>query len=137
MSESEFLISVMDRHTDWAVIVCLIGGGQEINTGEAGLPEWFRALQRSYSNWKVYVSNQITDKEYLIGNSFEDITNGLNYTLDKNLHLSVSVRSFRSEKLAFIIKSLLDLELENAKEAFKSELSHCINERYKQGKRVA
>ena len=40
-SEPEFLISTMDRHHDWAVIICLVGGGQEINTGEAGLPEWF------------------------------------------------------------------------------------------------
>ncbi len=32
-SEPEFLISCLDRHPDWAVIVCLVGGGQEINTG--------------------------------------------------------------------------------------------------------
>ena len=33
-SEPEYLISCLDRHRDWAVIVCLVGGGQEINTGE-------------------------------------------------------------------------------------------------------
>ena len=57
MSEPEFLISVLDRHEDWAIIICLIGGGQEINTGEAGLPEWFSAIERDYPHWDVYVSN--------------------------------------------------------------------------------
>ena len=64
MSEPEFLISTMDRHQKWAVIICLIGGGQEINIGEAGLPEWFRAIRGNYRNWNVYLSNEITDSEY-------------------------------------------------------------------------
>lgn len=55
-SEPEFLISTMDRHPDWAVIVCLVGGGQEINTGEAGLPEWFDSLRRSFPDWDVYIT---------------------------------------------------------------------------------
>jgi len=49
MSEPEFLISVLDRHSDWAIIICLIGGGQEIDTGEAVLPEWFYAIQKIIS----------------------------------------------------------------------------------------
>jgi hypothetical protein len=67
MSEPKFLISVLDGHDDWAVIICLIGGGQEINTGEAGLPEWFSAIQRDYPHWDVYVSNKLTDQEYTNG----------------------------------------------------------------------
>ncbi len=55
MSEPEFLISIMDRHSDWSVIICLVGGGQEINVGEAGLPEWFNALRTRYSNWNIYI----------------------------------------------------------------------------------
>ena len=54
MSEPEFLISLMDRKDDWCTIVCLVGGGQEINTGEAGLTEWFDALQRRFVHWDVY-----------------------------------------------------------------------------------
>jgi len=54
MSEPEFLISCMDRHKDWAVIVCLVGGGQEINTGEAGISEWIESVNRSYPDWHVY-----------------------------------------------------------------------------------
>lgn len=51
MSEPEFLVDVMDRHEDWAVIVCLVGGGQEINTGEAGLSAWFDALSTKFPEW--------------------------------------------------------------------------------------
>ena len=55
-SEPEFLISTMDRHKEWAVIICLVGGGQEINTGEAGLPEWFDSLRRQFLDWDVYIT---------------------------------------------------------------------------------
>jgi hypothetical protein len=48
MSEPEYLISVMNRHKDWCTIVCLIGGGQEINTGEAGVSEWIESLKQKY-----------------------------------------------------------------------------------------
>ena len=73
MSEPEFIISVLDRHIDWAVIICLIGGGQEINTGEAGLTEWFSTLQKQFLNWRVYVSREITDAEYLAKKKPEDL----------------------------------------------------------------
>jgi len=108
MSEPEFLISVLDRHRDWAIIICLIGGGQEINTGEAGLPEWFSAIQRDYPHWDVYVSNKLTDQEYTNGkNIYSGFTNRQLSVRDE-LHLSVSVRSFRSEKLAAFVKAFLD-----------------------------
>ncbi|MCB1865536.1 MAG: DUF2075 domain-containing protein [Chromatiales bacterium] len=60
-SEPEFLISCMDRHPDWAVVVCLVGGGQEINTGEAGIGGWIDAILRSYPNWDVHLSSNLTD----------------------------------------------------------------------------
>ena len=62
-SEPEFLINVMDRHQDWCVIVCLIGGGQEINRGQAGLLEWFSAIKTQFKHWQVYVSNEISDTD--------------------------------------------------------------------------
>ena len=67
ISEPEFLISCLDRHSDWAVIVCLVGGGQEINTGEAGISEWIEALNRSYPDWHIYISSRLTDSEYGAG----------------------------------------------------------------------
>ena len=59
MSEPEFLISVMDRNSDWCTVVCLVGGGKEINTGEAGISEWISALEDRFSSWEVYVSPRI------------------------------------------------------------------------------
>ncbi|WP_029409034.1 DUF2075 domain-containing protein, partial [Treponema pedis] len=107
-SEPEFLIGVMNRHKGWAVIICLIGGGQEINTGEAGIQEWLRAISKSYSNWDVYVSNKLTDSEYTQGNDILcNITSNKLY-INNDLHLSVSIRSFRSEKVAAFVKSMLD-----------------------------
>ncbi len=111
MSEPEFLISAMDRHNDWAVIICLVGGGQEINTGEAGLPAWFSALRNRFSNWKVYVSRQIADVEYTRGMPLNEMFSGLQcITVDK-LHLAVSLRSSRSERVSAFVKALLDMNL--------------------------
>lgn len=108
MSEPEFLISVLDRHSDWAIIICLIGGGQEINTGEAGLPEWFSAIQRDYPHWNVYVSNKLTDQEYTNGENIYSALTDSQLSVRDELHLSVSVRSYRSEKLAAFVKAFLD-----------------------------
>ncbi len=99
MSEPEFLISVMDRHQDWCVIVCLIGGGQEINTGEAGLSEWVSAVQGKFPHWKVFVSDRIADDDYLTRDA-KDALNSLNMTAERDLHLAVSMRSFRAEALS-------------------------------------
>lgn len=114
-SEPEFLISTMNRLKGWAVIVCLVGGGQEINKGEAGLPEWFESLKRSFSHWHVYVSDKIEDKEYLREYSKEELFAGLHVDEYKDLHLSTSIRSFRSEKMATLVKAILDIDKNNAK----------------------
>ena len=55
MSEAEFLIWSLDQREDWAVIVCLVGGGQEINTGEAGITEWIKALNTMFKHWDIYL----------------------------------------------------------------------------------
>ena len=115
-SEPEFLISTMDRHNDWAVIVCLVGGGQEINTGEAGLIEWFDSLKRSFNNWHVYVSNKITDSEYTHGQNYERMIDGLKIHTEENLHLATSLRSFRSENVSSFVKAILDNDKVKANE---------------------
>jgi len=109
-SEPEFLISVLDRHQDWAIVICLIGGGQEINTGEAGLPEWFSAIHKYFPHWDVYVSNKLTDQEYTNGENIYSSLTDKQLTVKNELHLSVSVRSYRSEKLASFVKAFLDIK---------------------------
>jgi hypothetical protein len=115
-SEPEYLISCLDRHKDWAVIVCLVGGGQEINTGEAGISEWIESLKRSFPNWDIYISSRLIDSEYGAGRILEGIKTRTNVVINDNLHLSVSMRSFRSEYVSLLVKQLLDLEKDKARE---------------------
>jgi len=110
-SEPEFLISLLDRHDDWAVIVCLIGGGQEIHKGEAGLPGWFEALASKYPDWDIHVSSRLTDDEYTVGQDLYSMISTRKLKPQDDLHLSVSIRSYRSEKLAAFVKALLDLDI--------------------------
>lgn len=117
-SEPEFLISCMDRHKDWAVIVCLVGGGQEINTGEAGIKEWFEATIRSFRNWEIFVSPNITDSEFGVTNFIDTLEAGGLVEWKNELHLSVSMRSFRAENVAYFVKQLLDINIEKAKKSF-------------------
>ena len=98
MSEPEFLISCLDRHLDWAVIVCLVGGGQEINTGEAGIGEWLDSIGRSFPNWRLHLSSRLTDSEYGAGELIERCKLLPNVTIQDRLHLSVSMRSFRARE---------------------------------------
>lgn len=110
-SEPEFLISVMDRHLDWAVIICLIGGGQEINTGEAGIQEWFQALGKSFPDWNIHVSNKLADHEYTQGQDLYGLLPSDHLFFHDTLHLSVSIRSYRSEKVAAFVKAVLDCDI--------------------------
>ncbi len=119
-SEPEFLISCLDRHKDWAAIICLVGGGQEINTGEAGIGEWIESLNRSFENWDIYISSRLADDEYAAGNALKLLENRKNVFFNDSLHLAVSIRSFRAENLSAVIKNLLDFNFEEAKRNYES-----------------
>ena len=109
-SEPDFLVSCLDRHPDWAVVVCLVGGGQEINTGEAGISEWLAVIQASYPDWHVHMSSQLTDSEYSAGAAIAALTGRPNVLFDDDLHLAVSMRSFRAEHVSTFVKKVLDRE---------------------------
>jgi Uncharacterized conserved protein (DUF2075) len=119
-SEPEFLISCMDRHADWAVIVCLVGGGQEINTGEAGIAEWVESIIRSFPNWHLHISPRLHDSEYGSGRILDMIKNRPGVVLNPDLHLSVSMRSFRAENVSAFVKAVLDREEVEAKRLLAS-----------------
>lgn len=144
ISEPEFLISCLDRHQDWAVIICLVGGGQEINTGEAGISEWIESLNRSFSKWRVYISDKLSDSEYAAGRALEILKTHEHVFADPALHLSVSLRSYRAEHLSLLIKNLLDLNIEAAKENYESikdkypiVLTRCVDKAKKWLKEMA
>ena len=115
-SEPQFLISSMNRHSDWAVIVCLVGGGQEINAGETGISGWIDTLIRFFPDWHIYISPRLTDEEYGAGEALMVLGKHPYVTFDQNLHLAVSMRSFRAEKLAFLIKQILDRNISGARQ---------------------
>lgn len=114
-SESEVLISYMDRHQDWAVIVCLVGGGQEIHTGEAGIAAWLDAIREKFPHWRVYVSPDLTDSEYAAGHALDALASHRDVVRDQALHLAVSMRSFRSEKVSAFVKAVLDCDTMGAR----------------------
>lgn len=120
-SEPEYLISCMDRRKDWGVVVCLVGNGQSINKGEAGLKEWIESIHRRYSSWDVYMSEHLISS----GEISDDDMNLIRPSLIScnDLHLRMSMRSFRSEKVSIFVNQLLNLEKENAKATLK-ELSN-------------
>ena len=118
MSEAAFLIWSLDQRDDWAVIVCLVGGGQEINTGEAGISEWIDALNTKFQHWDIYISSKLTEPEYAEGKVNELLSENKKVTYSDSLHLAVSLRSFRAETLSSFIHSLLAFK-NDAKELYR------------------
>lgn len=123
MSEAAFLIWSLDQREDWATIVCLIGGGQEINTGEAGISEWIAALNERFPHWKVYISDKLTEPEYAEGKVNELLEHNPNVVYSNKLHLGVSLRSFRAERLSAFVHSLLSFN-PDAAELYKDVVGH-------------
>lgn len=124
MSEAAFLIWSLDQREDWATIICLVGGGQEINTGEAGISEWITALNERFPDWYVYISPKLTEAEYAEGKVNELLQYNRHVTYMEDLHLGVSLRSFRAEKLSAFVHSLLAFD-ENASAIYEE-----IKDRY-------
>ena len=115
-SEPEFLLSYLDRHTDWAVVICLVGGGQEINRGEAGISAWLDAVSAQFTGWSAYISPTLTDSEYDAGHALQSLGTKATVVTDESLHLSVSMRSFRAEHVSRFVKAVLDRETSEARD---------------------
>ncbi|NTU99331.1 DUF2075 domain-containing protein [Candidatus Falkowbacteria bacterium] len=115
ISEPEYLISCMDRRNDWSVIVCLVGGGQEINTGESGISSWIEAVQEQYPDWHLYISPALTDSEYGACEILSSIETRKNVHFEHDLHLATSLRSFRAETVSKFVKTVLDCEVDEAR----------------------
>lgn len=116
-SEPEFLISVMARHDDWCVIVALIGGGQEINTGETGLQGWIDALADNFSDWDVHYSEKLSQIEY----AGRDVNfTGIERAYPQaSLHLATSMRSFRAENLSHMVHYVIHNQAGAAAECYQ------------------
>ena len=110
MSEAAFLIWSLDQREDWATIVCLVGGGQEINTGEAGISEWIKAVNSEFGHWEVHISPKLTDAEYAEGKVSELLKDNPKVIFSDSLHLSVSLRSYRAEKVSAFVHAVLTFD---------------------------
>ena len=124
-SEPEFLIEYMDRHHDWAAVVCLVGGGQEIGSGEAGIGAWIDACLTRFPHWHLCVSERLLETEYGAGEPIRRAMAHPRTEAFDDLHLNVSIRSFRAEKVSAFVKALLDCE-----EAEATNLLATFNDRY-------
>ncbi len=122
-SEAEFLIAYMDRHRDWAVIVCLVGGGQEIHDGEAGIASWLDAVRTKFPNWNLHISPRLSDAEYAAGHALDLIRGHAHVSFDEELHLAVSMRSFRAEAVSGFVKAVLDSDVTQARGQLSRVLS--------------
>lgn len=123
ISEAAFLIWSLDQREDWATIVCLVGGGQEINKGEAGIAEWIDAMNNHFPTWDIHISNKLTDPEYAEGRVNELLKVNPNVSYSDKLHLSVSLRSFRAERLSDFVNALLNFD-ERASELYNDVVNH-------------
>lgn len=107
-SEPALLLAILDRQP-WAALIALVGGGQEINRGEAGLSEWGRAIVEKFPHWSVAVSPQALSGEYGAGAKlFPDATpQCVNVVVHPNLHLDTPTRQFRGRTIANWAEALL------------------------------
>jgi hypothetical protein len=96
-SESELLLEVFDRHPSWCAVICLVGTGQEINTGEAGIEEWLRSVRHRFSTWTVHMSPSMRSDQGAITDH-----------LTEKLHLGTSIRSFRAETFSDFTEALIN-----------------------------
>lgn len=119
ISEAAFLIWALDQRKDWATIVCLVGGGQEINTGEAGISEWIKALNEKFTHWDIHISPKLTDAEYAEGKVNDLLKDNPNVKYSEDLHLAVSLRSYRAEKVSAFVHALLSFDINNASVLYK------------------
>jgi hypothetical protein len=116
-SEPEFLVSYLNRHQDWATVVCLVGGGQEIYTGEAGISEWLDAILTQFPDWRVFVSTKLTGGDYGAGPALKSLGDRVNW--DDGLHLSTSMRSFRAERVSDFVSAALRCDVDGARRLLK------------------
>lgn len=120
ISEAEFLLSCLDRHADWAVVVCLVGGGQEIHTGEAGISAWIDALLDRFPGWQLHMPGELRQSEYAAEESLARARQATNVTIDDALHLSTSMRSFRASGVSEWVRTVLDLEVSHSRQILSS-----------------
>ena len=123
-SEPALFLEIMERHPDWAVIIALVGGGQEINRGERGLTEWGIALNErrnsstSGPQWHAIAAPDVVTggdatawQSLFPGGASPDWL-----ARDERLHLPTSVRSYRCLATTQWVNCLLEGRILDARQ---------------------
>ncbi len=115
VSEPAYLLSVMDRRPDWCVVICLIGDGQEIHDGEAGVAEWVRALQSNHRDWHIFAPPRLLAPGALIDPVLAGFVARNGEPPDPHLHLDVPIRSFRADTVSRFVAALIENDAQKAR----------------------
>lgn len=110
ISEPEMVLEIMGRHHGWSMIVALVGGGQEIHGGEAGLAAWGDAITK-HPEWSVVTSPEAVSGGPSVAGSrlFRDgCAEVANVEQDPALHLAIPKRSYESDITAAWVNDVLD-----------------------------
>jgi DUF2075 family protein len=112
-SEPRLLLEIMGRHEDWCALVGLVGGGQEINTGENGIAEWGNALRSLPSEiaaqWTVYGPSTVLEGDRstaFLG--LGELPRVVHVETDEALRLVVPLRSYRSPRVAEWVEAVVE-----------------------------
>lgn len=125
VSEPHLFYKIMDRHEDWAVMICLVGLGQDIYDGEVGINEWFRCGMEDFPHWEMFYSSLIFDQTEDKIIDRKTIENCDRCHQVAELHLNTSIRSFRADKQSKFVDAVLDNKPEQAKAVYEE-----IKEKY-------
>ena len=118
ISEPHLLYRIMDRHQDWAVMICLVGLGQDIYDGEVGINEWFRCGIEEFHNWELFYSGEILSQTEDKNIDKDMILSCSRCHEAKELHLKTSIRSFRADKQCQFVDAILDNDPATARELY-------------------
>lgn len=119
-SEAEVLIEYANRHEDWAVVVCLVGEGQEIHDGEAGIASWLEAAVETFTDWHVLASPELNEPKHGSEHLLDVLSAQGRLEWEPDLHLATSMRSFRAENLSRFVSEVLDLDVVGARSTLQA-----------------
>ena len=120
VTEPNMIMGIMNRHADWAVIVCLVGLGQDIYNGEIGFEEWFNCAIHDYPEWEMYFSPVILSQKEDSLENVEQIKSCSRCFERDGLHLKTDLRSFRAENRCKLVDYLLKNEEKKTREVYES-----------------
>lgn len=106
ISEPEDFLRLGEKLDSWALMVGLIGEGQEINRGEeAGIAQWNAALGEMDKPWSVHCPPSLAGV----------FTNAVSLHVEERLSLDTTLRSHRAEEIHRWVALFLDGQIDSCK----------------------